>query len=61
MKREKLEKQVIKQIKKDLEREDVTAIYELLKGIDASILISYLPEEIGITFKKVKNYGIKQK
>ena len=35
---------VIEQIKRDIEKGDVTALYELLKHIEHEELISFLPE-----------------
>jgi hypothetical protein len=36
--------QVIEQIRKDLDSEDVTAIYELLAHLPEKVLQAYLPE-----------------
>jgi hypothetical protein len=43
--REVLLDQVVEQIKKDVEEEDVTAIYELIMELNTEILLAYLPEE----------------
>ena len=44
--REVLLDQVVEQIKKDVEEEDFTAIYELIMELNTEILLAYLPEEI---------------
>ena len=44
--REVLLDQVVDQIKKDVEEEDFTAIYELIMELNTEILLAYLPEEI---------------
>ena len=37
--------EVIEQIRKDFEQEDVTALYEMLQRVPKDVLIAYLPEE----------------
>ena len=43
--REVLLDEVVEQIKKDVEEEDFTAIYELIMELNTEILLAYLPEE----------------
>ena len=46
--------QVIEQIREDLESKDETALYELLKTVDRSQLVAYLPEHTWHKFTAVK-------
>ena len=46
--------QVIEQIKIDLESKDETALYELLKSVDRTQLVDYLPEHQWHRFTAVK-------
>ena len=46
--------QVIEQIKQDLEDKDSTSLYEMLKTVDRSQLIAYLPEHAWPKFTAVK-------
>ena len=46
--------QVIEQIKIDLESKDETALYELLKSVDRTQLVAYLPEHQWHRFTAVK-------
>ena len=46
--------QVIEQIKIDLDSKDETALYEMLKNVDRTQLIAYLPEEQWHRFEAVK-------
>jgi hypothetical protein len=46
--------QVIEQIKLDLESKDETALYELLKNVDRTQLVAYLPEHQWHRFTAVK-------
>ena len=46
--------QVIEQIREDLENKDSTSLYEMLKTVDRSQLIAYLPEHAWHKFTAVK-------
>ena len=46
--------QVIEQIREDLENKDSTSLYEMLKTVDRSQLIAYLPEHQWPRFTAVK-------
>ena len=46
--------QVIEQIKIDLESKDETALYEMLKSVDRTQLVAYLPEHQWHRFTAVK-------
>ena len=46
--------QVIEQIKLDIASKDETALYELLKSVDRTQLVAYLPEHQWHRFTAVK-------
>jgi hypothetical protein len=46
--------QVIEQIKLDLKSKDETALYEMLKSVDRTQLVAYLPEHQWHRFTAVK-------
>lgn len=48
--KENLVNDVIEQIKKDIQNQDITALEELLHSAPSENLAAYLPEELGNTY-----------
>jgi hypothetical protein len=46
---------VLKQIKKDFEDQDETALYELLSNLPKRRLLAYLPDEVQNNLKQQKS------